>query len=240
MIGGGLITRSPRFNNVIDKNMFRYYNSSDTQPIAVVAATLRLSRKYQIDYLRDDSVSRLKAMFPSTLNAAAMCWRNVITKLPYHYVIDTINLARETGILSILPFALLCVMSLDTKIILKGTCRKDGTVAVLSRTDQEICLLGRDPIHLAQGDDMLGWMGVPSPGCLTPGRCAYYKDGWIISFWKSPSSIQVLGGWEKRREKVLCDPCARIGEKCYEDGRQRIWNKLPSFLGLPDWAELSP
>jgi hypothetical protein len=242
MIGGGPITRSLRFNNVIDKNMFRYYNSSDTQPIAVVAAILRLSRKYQIDYLRDDSVSRLKNMFPSTLDAAVRRYDGTGVKVSPDHIIDTINLAKETGIRSILPFAFFSMMCLNTEVILKGVRRSDGTVAVLSRTDQEIVLLAKDPFRLAQEHDPFRWLDgakAPSRDCSTPYVCAKVKDECMIYLWRSPFPAPILPRWETLTwTKRLCVSCRVIGEKCYEEGRQLIWNKLPSFFGLPDWAEL--
>ena len=243
MIGGGPITRSLRFNNVIDKNLFRYYNSSDTQPIAVVAVILRLSRKYQIDYLRDDSVTRLKNMFPSTLDAAVRHYDGTGVNISPDHIIDTINLARETGIRSILPFAFFCMMGLKTEVILKGVSRSDGTVAVLSRTDQELVLLAKDPFRLAQENDTFRWLDgtkVPSRDCSTPYVCAKVKDECMIYLWRSPFPAPILPRWETLTwTKRLCVFCRVIGEKCYKEGRQLIWNKLPSFIGLPDWAELS-
>ena len=45
--------------------------------------------------------------------------------------------------------------------------------------------------------------------------------------------------WEARDwKKGLCVLCADIGKKSYDEGRQLLWNKLPSFFGLPGWAEL--
>jgi hypothetical protein len=223
--------------------MFRYYNSSDTQPIAVVAAILRLSRKYQIDYLRNDSVSRLKNMFPSTLDAAVRRYDGTEVKVSPDHIIDAINLAKETGIRSILPFAFFSMMFLETEVILKGVSRSDGTVAVLSRTDQELVLLAKDPFRLAQENDTFRWLegvNVPSRDCSAPYVCARVKDKCMIHLWRSPFPAPILPWlrWETLHRKGLCLSCWAIGEKCYEEGRQLVWNKLPSFFGLPDWADL--
>jgi len=219
--------------------MFSYYRPMDPQPISVVSAILRLSEKYQIDHLRDDTIFRLESEFPSTLKAVDTRHAGCSIKLDCPAIIDAIKLAREAGVLFILPFAFLQLASMDTRIILKGDRRDNDTVAVLSREDQEICLLGRDALRLAQENDMFGWLGGPSPNCLTPHHCDRIKIGHGIQLWK-PSCLDLrLVKWNETDWKTgLCGPCSGIGEKAYEEGRQLVWNKLPSFFGLPDWAEL--
>jgi len=209
----------------------------------VVAAIVRLSQKYQIDYLRDDAISRLTFEYPSTLEG-----RDAFHTDPRGRVglvcgrhIDVINLVRETGIHSILPYAFLLVAS-QTKGILEGIRRDDGTLAVLSRADQELCLLANDRVRAAHANDMFGWLheeSMPSPYCRTPRRCFKARKGHMVRLWQPPSPAPDLMAWETRDwKKGLCVLCAGIGKKSYDEGRQLLWNKLPSFFGLPGWAEL--
>lgn len=83
-------------------------------PFPILAAMLRLGKKYEIDYLRDEALTRLTSEFPRTLKEMQL--------LPpeYSYIkhqkgilYDIINLARETAVYSILPVAFyLCLQDI--------------------------------------------------------------------------------------------------------------------------------
>jgi len=208
----------------------------------VVAAILRLSKKYQIDYLRDDAIRRLTFEYPSTLKGREACVSKPWSRVGWckGCTIDVINLARETGIHSVLPFAFwVLVAQSQTNYILEGRRRDDGTLAILSWADQKMCLLATDRVRVAHANDMFGWLGEVSPRCRTPHGCAKIRNGHLVRLWRPPSAALSLFGWKASDwKKGLCDACADIGKKAYKEGRLLLWNKLPSLFGLPEWEEL--
>ena len=209
----------------------------------VAAAILRLSKKYQIDYLRDDAIRRLTFEYPSTLKGREACVSNPWSRVGWckGCSIDVINLARETGIHSVLPYAFWEVTAgrSQTNYILEGRRRDDDTLAVLSPADQKMCLLATDRVRVAHANDMFGWLGEASTGCRSPHGCAKIRNSHVVRLWRPPSATLSLLGWKVSDwKKGLCDPCADIGTKVYEEGRLLVWNKLPSLFGLPEWAEL--
>jgi hypothetical protein len=84
----------------------RGYNIRQALPFPVVAAMLRLGKKYEFDHLRDEALLRLTSEFPTKLEE----W----DALPDHFthiidrkglLFDIIRLAIECGVQSILPAA---------------------------------------------------------------------------------------------------------------------------------------
>lgn len=84
----------------------RGYNTRQVLPFPVVAAMLRLGKKYEFDHLRDEALLRLTSEFPTTLEE----W----DALPDHFthivdrkglLFDIISLAIECRVQSILPAA---------------------------------------------------------------------------------------------------------------------------------------
>ncbi|KAJ7862004.1 hypothetical protein B0H14DRAFT_2259635, partial [Mycena olivaceomarginata] len=84
-------------------NFYKHYK----KPFTVVSAMLRLGQKYEFDELRDDAAMRLESSFPPTL-AIFKIRGGFLSKIVEYPGLphNVINLARQTGLLSILPAAL--------------------------------------------------------------------------------------------------------------------------------------
>lgn len=89
--------------------------------IEFLSAILRLGKKYEIDYLKEEGLRRLRSEFPLTLEG----WdrRNerknegckIININDADIVIEVINLAHELSVETVLPASyLLCVQTTDT------------------------------------------------------------------------------------------------------------------------------
>mgnify|MGYP001157852887 CR=1 FL=1 len=74
------------------------------RPIAfeVVAAILRLGRKYQIASLRDQAYASLKKEIPVSLDDVSRAPRR---EIDFHFLAELINLALECDIQTVLPVA---------------------------------------------------------------------------------------------------------------------------------------
>lgn len=47
-----------------------------------------------------------------------------------------------------------------------------------------------------------------------------------------------LHPWDEHWSSSFCDACGEAGERTFALTRLRAWEALPSFFGLPEWAEL--
>lgn len=83
---------------------------------------------------------------------------------------------------------------------------------------------------------------VPSDGCLTHNACAEVWSLCMIGLVeRGHLNNRVFGTWESLNwipVHDLCVKCTLTGKSAYEEGRSTIWEKLPSYLGLPEWSEL--
>jgi hypothetical protein len=114
-------------------------------PFPVVAAYLRLGRKYEIEHLRTEALSALSMAFPSTCDgflALSDNGQGPIAPYPALFF-DVIALAREADKLDILPAVYFSYCgSYQIDEVLGGIEREDGTLSILSAEDQKSLLRG--------------------------------------------------------------------------------------------------
>ena len=48
-----------------------------------------------------------------------------------------------------------------------------------------------------------------------------------------------LSQWSSIWENMLCVQCAAKCKSVHKDGREKAWESLPKFFGLPDWNDLT-
>ncbi|KAJ7442462.1 hypothetical protein FB451DRAFT_1057514 [Mycena latifolia] len=205
-------------------------------PLRVIASHVRLCRKYDLSDILQTIVERLTHENPTSLEeydalitpgtGAYMPTR--ITPLRGLYF-DTVTLARENNLLSVLPCAYYRVLlSSSPTGIFDGAERGDGTLATLSTIDQRRCSAGRAAILRLQWDagNTFGWIqestSVEETGCTDLANCRRKK----LTFFKSTDSLN------------LCHVCTQDAKTKIIAGRQKMWELLPTFFDLPPWDEL--
>ncbi|TDL16694.1 hypothetical protein BD410DRAFT_844207 [Rickenella mellea] len=108
----------------------RYYQGGTKTTFEKISGLLRLSTKYQMDYLRNEIIDHLSLAYPSTLeNYMKAVDQN--TELPLfpsfhgqHFAV--VALARETGAYNLLPTALWRSMCMITQDIVEGITDSNG------------------------------------------------------------------------------------------------------------------
>ncbi|KAJ3548712.1 hypothetical protein NMY22_g1152 [Coprinellus aureogranulatus] len=223
------------------------YNPREAIEFNVLAAMIRMGRKYEIDYLRDEALVRLTMEFPTTLAE----W----DKLPHYYtqivhqngiLFDIINLAQQSDIKSILPAAYyLCIQELDD--LLLGSKREDGSMAIVSDEVRRDCVLGREKLLRAQAEQPFKWvefMGAIDQ-CSQPSRCLDAAHKITKALWvPMPEPARTLEKWNEFAQivpaevKALCPQCVAAARLSHEEGRRYLWEHLPAYFGLPGWDEL--
>ncbi|KAF5340730.1 hypothetical protein D9611_007355 [Ephemerocybe angulata] len=223
------------------------HSTRDPLAFDAVAAMIRMGRKYDIDYLRHEALLRLTTEFPTTLSE----W----DKLPHDYtqihhqsgiLFDIVNLAHDNDIKSVLPAAYyLCIQEFED--LLTGTARDDESVAQVSYDVKRECILGRERLFRAQTDHLFGWVDNVgcSDKCTQPARCRAAGSSLIKALYvPMPEPARTLERWIEFKQFVpmqtmaLCQVCSKDAERAHEEGRQQIWNNLPSYFGLPGWSSL--
>ncbi|KAF8957728.1 hypothetical protein BDZ97DRAFT_1737158 [Flammula alnicola] len=235
-------------------NPHRIYKSTDKLPFPILVSMLRLGKKYQFDHFRDDALERLKVDLPAKL-ADWECVFDVDAggvddESPGWYTfnneVDVINIALEVGIQSILPIVYyLCLSNHDLAIIFDGLPRIDGTTARLHPDSQRVLVLGREKVIRAMLKHTYRWLKakkiVPCEICVTQEKCSEARIQALESGLPSFSSeVHVaLDTLNSKYTKGFCRPCTLASIEAHEAGRQKVWQELPSYFGLPEWENLN-
>jgi len=207
-----------------------------------VAAILRLSTKYEVEYLRRRALEHLSSGYPTSLAQ----WRDNELPLATFPVLPsdalvTINLAREVHCPWVLPTAFYdyCKFTGPSEIF-RGTMQ-DGMLLALSDADKQLCLEAREA-QREVSKDLENFLAEVVEDCTGSG-CSGSRLLWMRylnklrqdGFWLDPTET-----WEHWGpfSNHVCKTCLLACQKKYEDARLAVWESIPSMFNLPSWAEL--
>ncbi|KII91851.1 hypothetical protein PLICRDRAFT_136362 [Plicaturopsis crispa FD-325 SS-3] len=209
-------------------------------PFAVVAAYLRLGSKYEIDALRREAVFRLHAELPCSFQAL----EEYLSRAPNRHIahhpgwlFDVIALAHAHGLQRILPAAYYIVAALYTvHAILKGapTGVDASTTTVLSSDIAADIVIGREAILRT----LRGFWRTACDTC--DDECEARKKRVFTRLW-SPvpdCKLALMEEWDSNWEIGMCAECLQSARDSFQYNRERVWEELPGYFGLPAWAEL--
>ncbi|KAJ7689843.1 hypothetical protein B0H17DRAFT_983461 [Mycena rosella] len=239
---------------IFDSSFFMSYPSETD--FDIIAGCLRLSHKYEVDYLRRRALVHFSSGYCTTLAATDASDSDVLTlewiSWNRQWMAPTpammvILLAREVDALWILPYAfhlLAASFKNGGMEIFHGGLYK-GVPVNLSREDQQRFLRG---YHLQQSATMTEIMGFmfdsfEIPGCCTPAICMEERLN-AFRYFRETLALNPcipLNTWDLDDWAVLermCPTCLAVLKQKHQEARQVLWDKLPSMYGLPKWEEL--
>lgn len=232
---------------------YRHYRPGEQLEFAIVAAIVRLSHKYQLDYVRDDFLERMKSCFGTDCGD----WQSVSRHNGNHAMrfrdtdaISVVNIARLTGADSMLPTALYLCCQLDAEYIISGYRRTpDDTVESLSPEDAATCVNARQSLVRKSLADALDIFN-PSLIChndddrcrsaidtLRQNRLAQRADVLMRLFSGLRPNLLLIGGI--KRQGLLCRACTDALRGAELKVFKNNWEDLPRLLcvNVPtDWT----
>ncbi|KAJ7496923.1 hypothetical protein FB451DRAFT_1386270 [Mycena latifolia] len=224
-----------------------YIPSTKALPFSVIAALIRLGRKYEFRDLLGLAAERLTYENPSTFDkymALVKSQPGVYkpTRIEAYNGIDydVITLARENNILSVLPSAYhRALITSDRAQLFDGIPRGDGTTASLAPVDQRRYVLGRERILKQQFQQgyTLGCLRRwdYDDDCTDLSRCTRGRED-IFRQLLDDGHLRTFGAFAIKN--VLCFECRRHASESIAAGRKKMWEDLPGFFDLPPWNEL--
>ncbi|KAJ6472837.1 hypothetical protein C8R47DRAFT_987629 [Mycena vitilis] len=231
------------FEMVLDALYDRTFYKEQAKPFALVAAMLRLGKKYEFDQLREDAVTRLERSFPLSLEHFRER-KERAQIVPYDgLTYDAVNLARETGLLSILPAALYCASAHSSEIadvhraILQGLPGADGAPVHLNSDDKAVCILAMSPLLTQERKEPYSWLEPTAKPAFPHPRCRLASD--IIRdvlFSGVPTFAQI--GQAAVFRTLFCPECSVVVDTHISEGEAKLWAQLPGIFGLPSWEDI--
>ncbi|KAJ7634514.1 hypothetical protein FB45DRAFT_909072 [Roridomyces roridus] len=229
--------------------LYGSFEDKEMRPVAEIAAMLRLGRKYGIAAAEANAVQRLHYEYPADLNA----WIKIADS-PFKKIQDesgamfqVLSLAYEFGIRSSIPLmAYLCFMhSKPLEQIFTGIARSDGSCVVLPAELRETLAIGFERIMGAQRG-IYSWLDdgtvVPSDSCKKSVECTRARQAMHENLaWDDDTGLYccfALETWDSDWTHTYCKTCFKAAKSAFVASRSSIWESLPGFFGLPDWADL--
>ncbi|KAJ7185853.1 hypothetical protein C8R46DRAFT_882121 [Mycena filopes] len=225
------------------------FHCGDTLSSDLVAALLRLGRKYERESSKKNAIWRINYEFPSTLEA----WTEVevgTTKIESQrgFLVQILILAHENGILSSIPtIAFCCLRDRQLEAILTDELCSDSGARVILPDHMKITLaIAAERIAVFQWE-AYEWLDedsvVPAARCTSQDKCMKQRTVLrrILNFGDDLRRYHTLTTWEPDDEdwsEGFCDECEAAARGRFNADRVEFWDALPGFFGLPAWAEL--
>ncbi|CAA7266615.1 unnamed protein product [Cyclocybe aegerita] len=207
----------------------------------IVEGILRLSLKYDVNYLRRRALQHLLSTFPTTLQD----WKLRDNKRTIPPVDNTpfaaFRAAREFDLDFLLPSILYCMSSHPFEKTLDHSPWRDGQIE-LPWPDKRLSIVGRQKILMYQSRTALGMTkvsSVPVEGCTgescitTRLRCAEILNGWdmagLLDYFEDNANVYAPD---------FCSVCRSAFEDMCNSTSQTLWNELPAMFDLPKWEAL--
>ncbi|KAJ7211800.1 hypothetical protein B0H12DRAFT_1061867 [Mycena haematopus] len=225
------------------------------QEFDVIACSLRLGRKYEAPAFKNDAVYRLHVEFPNTLSA----WdkrqaRHRLNGLEYirptpTILVDLLNLAYENGVYTCIPaLAFRCLSLYSLSQLFAGFEREDRSRATLPDATKLTLACALEAIQIFQRNNF-EWLReegevVPNQEeCLDYDMCEAHRQEMYRFRDCGPQKVDItytLEQWDKVGDWAgrLCKDCEKVSKIEHEAGRRNAWDRLPTFFGLPEWADL--
>ncbi|KAJ7689808.1 hypothetical protein B0H17DRAFT_936810 [Mycena rosella] len=215
----------------------------------IVVGCVRLSHKYQVDYLRRRALVHLSSGYCTTLAEWDSEDSHHRFSKPALGSITVIQLAREVGALWVLPTlfsALSSKFNIVRRAVLEGVVFQ-GRHMALSKEDQDLLLRGYQIQTNECTADILRFLSHPLKieGCRSPAECAQrrleavaYSREIIQAYPSIPLDVWDDEDWKLLRVAGLCAVCLAVLKQTHAEARQAVWDKLPLIYALPTWEEL--
>lgn len=225
----------------------RYFEPPPSQTeFLIVAGVLRLSTKYDVQYLRRRALQHLAATFPTTLDA----WhqRDKTRTIPpvNNTPFAALQLAREFDLGWIIPSIMYCISSHPLIKSIEGTdfC---GEKLHMSFEDQRCALLGREKLLMLQNRYSLSLSMNMSDDhfeteetCEGHGKCMMTRQKIpdIITGWTVACYLDFYREHQGLIDNGFCKTCRPAFLRRQQQFGEEMWSALPFIFRLDAWTDL--
>ncbi|KAJ7051318.1 hypothetical protein C8F01DRAFT_1174985 [Mycena amicta] len=232
---------------------------------AALQGCLRLSNKYEVDYLRQRALVHFSSGFPVHLSLLdkrhyeaeslnpmeRISWIEEQGELPVATLLECIEMAREVDALWVLPaafYALACQLGKAERLV-RVVSRDEDDPSSLSPIDKTAFLKGYDQ-HRQAVWGIFAFLSDPNVSgkkslCAQKTKCQAERlravGSWLSvldSRSRKPLHILQIKKSGDGPLRHVCDVCRTELAQVFHQKRQVFWDGVPSDYGLPQWGEL--
>ena len=212
----------------------------------MVRAIFMLATKYDIQYIADEAIARLKICFPTTLKRfeESTCFRNSILKGPLYLQptdsIAVVSLARTFNLPFLLPTAFYQCCQLPASAVLNGI-NYGREIVRLSQHDLQLYVDGRAALISHNYSRLSHLTGTAhcEDNCEPPLRTIAshaLRDKKITGAASFDSVDAWLNQYQDEEEKQdLCVACKRAMERRLREDKHAMWKGLGALFDVKPW-----
>jgi len=232
---------------------FRYVSLGGSLSLSVIAAFLRLGRKYEIAQLHTEALTRLNYEFPSTLEKCEemVDFTMIEDDRPLaSLVFEVIELAHEHNLRHLLPWAYtVCCHDITFEDIFGTFDLDNGRRIKLANKDQRICIIGWRDLVSVQTKLPFFWLsndGNPIwdelvAACGSKRRCIAARQKLrdeIFCHGEAPKCC-AMTFWDTEWGVDMCGVCGAEAKEMHHQALVKLWYRLPTIFGLPGWDKIN-
>ncbi|CAA7267441.1 unnamed protein product [Cyclocybe aegerita] len=230
------VVLSDSVNNLIDVMRPSHFDkiapeTSLMELVTFISGILRISTKYGMLQIRQKCISIIQDKFPSMLAGCDNILRCKIQYMPSE-IIRVIPLAREMNIPHVLPWAFYLCAQISVEELLENQ--------MLSWQDKALCLAGKENLWEMQctvtHTFLLNFW--PSPHCSTGCKMRMPTTFTLKDFESLRTSPHLLGEYQDWTGLRLCAKCQAFAQAQHQEGREKVWQKLPGLFHLGTWDDI--
>ncbi|KAJ7792302.1 hypothetical protein B0H14DRAFT_2802524 [Mycena olivaceomarginata] len=202
--------------------------------LATITGVLRLSHKYDVQYLRRRALLHLDTGYPTSLAVYEVSGAETFVSDGLDDSLRTIRVASEVGATWLLPTAFYFLCYADMRDILASP-----SFPALSAPDQATAISAYTKQRLAC-PPVLPFLRIPfTEGCESLDKCDAYKASYLVDVasWNISDPLGSYRDWSPFEGKV-CGYCLGRSEEYHRTARGKLWDELPAVYGLPAWDVL--
>ncbi|KAJ7119184.1 hypothetical protein C8R44DRAFT_878683 [Mycena epipterygia] len=239
------------FRAIFDSSFFETYPTEiDTE---TVLSILHLSNKYVVNYLQRRALVHLSSRYSTTLSGytqsfTATSLSDEGADISPH--VATIYIARKVNALWILPAAFYLIAQADDEAIDKILdCVPYANESAALSGDDRITFL-RSSLQITRGsNELMSFLTETITGCTAGQNCikarlcavhelqSYMKNNREGTYNDPLAVCEESEIWDNLAN-ACCLTCYKHLTEAHQVARQRCWDQLPTFCGLPPWEEL--
>ncbi|KAJ6572752.1 hypothetical protein DFH09DRAFT_982079 [Mycena vulgaris] len=209
----------------------------------IVAGVLRLSTKYDVEYLRRRALLHISAVSPVSPKEQEKLINTPNCTFDFrsrHF--QRLLLVHSLSLTWALPAAMYAVSCQSVSTIIDGiVC--DGIHVQLPHSLQRACLIARATLATAQSDVILRFLHTrPSPAACLSSTCDLYRHtvlGSLLTLEPPRPFGLIHHRFQETVRAGLCNPCFLSADAEHRAARQNLWDSLPAMYELPPWEELT-